>query len=162
LPKQTIFLFLSLLTAAALNSLPATALSSPNPLPQWEKVVRLLTLDNLLTAQSAVQYNAPDTADADISPRFAAIAQINEHWGAKFMYGKAFRQASPVERLISAPTVVGNAALEPEKIETIDVQIFYNSDRVSFAVTYFHSEQDDLITRIGALPQLIVNAGKIE
>ncbi len=107
------------------------------------------------------QYNKPDEISGDFSPRLAAIAQINEQWGIKLLYGHAFRQASPVERFIVAPGVVGDPSLKPETIETFDAQLFYNTNRVSFAVTFFHSEQDDLISRTGTLPQQIVNSGEV-
>ncbi len=107
------------------------------------------------------QYNKPDEISGDFSPRLAAIANINKNWGVKLLYGQAFRQASPVERFIVAPGVVGDPSLKPETIETFDAQIFYNGNRGSLAATYFRSEQQDLISRTGALPQQIVNSGEV-
>ena len=108
------------------------------------------------------QYNKPDDVSGDFAPRFAAIVQLNDNWGFKLLYGEAFRQASPVERFIDAPTVVGDPSLEPETIDTFDAQVFYMGKRGSFAATYYHSKQKNLFSRVGALPAQIVNAGEVE
>lgn len=107
------------------------------------------------------QYNKPDGISGDFSPRFAAIANFTDQWGMKLLYGRAFRQASPVERFIMATSVVGDPGLLPETIDTYDAQLFYNGGRGSFAVTYYHSIQNDLVTRVGALPAQIVNSGEV-
>lgn len=109
-----------------------------------------------------LQYNKPEDISGDFSPRLAAIINLNEHWGIKLLYGKAFREASPTERFINAPSVVGNASLNPETVETFDAQLFYNGKRASFSATYFHSEHKDLISRTATFPVQIVNAGEIK
>jgi outer membrane receptor for ferrienterochelin and colicins len=107
------------------------------------------------------QYNKPDGISGDFSPRMGAIVNLNDNWGVKLLYGQAFRQASPVERFIMAPSVIGNPKLVPETIDTYDAQLFYNGKHSSFAITYYHSTQDDLVTRVGALPAQIVNSGEV-
>jgi outer membrane receptor protein involved in Fe transport len=109
-----------------------------------------------------LQYNKPDSIDGDISLRFATIANITDHWGVKLLYGQAFRNASPIERFLVAPTILGNADLTPEKMETYDAQIFYNKNNTSLSVTYYHSIQADLITRTGTSPQVFSNAGIVK
>ena len=107
------------------------------------------------------QYNRPEGLDGDYSPRFAAIFDIGQGWGAKLLYGEAFREGSPIERYIDAPSVVGNPSISPETIETFDAQLFFEGKDSSFAITYFHSEQKELFTRVGVAPQQIVNSGEI-
>ncbi|MBL1142487.1 MAG: TonB-dependent receptor [Proteobacteria bacterium] len=117
--------------------------------------------DNWLKLIGGLQFNKPDKVDGNYSPRFAAIANFGKAWGAKLLYGEAFREGSPIERFISAPSVVGNDTINPETIGTYDAQIFYKDEYKSFSLTYFHSDQKDLITRVGTLPQQIVNSGEI-
>ena len=108
-----------------------------------------------------IQYNKPDSINGDISLRFATIANLTNHWGIKLLYGQAFRNASPIERFLVAPTILGNPALTPEKMQTYDAQIFYNRKNVSFAATYYHSIQSDLISRVGNIPQKFQNSGEV-
>tara|TARA_R110002072_G_scaffold118775_5_gene251293 strand:- start:4050 stop:6011 length:1962 start_codon:yes stop_codon:yes gene_type:complete len=108
-----------------------------------------------------LQYNKPEKTSGDFSPRIAAIIKFDNYWGSKLLFGKAFREASPLERLINNPAIRGNPNLDPETIETFNAQLFYNSQSLFFAASYFHSEQTDLITRIAGTPVTTVNAGGI-
>jgi outer membrane receptor protein involved in Fe transport len=103
------------------------------------------------------QYNKPENLSGEISPRFSAIAHFDEHWGVKLLYGEAFREASIVDKFVSVPALSGNPDLNPETIETFDAQLFYQSDKVYFAATYFHSKTDDLITRVPGTPVTFTN-----
>jgi outer membrane receptor for ferrienterochelin and colicin len=117
--------------------------------------------DNWLKIIGGFQYNKPDQAKGNFSPRFAAIADFGKGWGGKLLYGEAFREASPIERFIVAPSVIGTPTISPETIGTYDAQIFYNDKNKSFSFTYFHSDQKDLISRVGTGQQQIVNSGEI-
>jgi outer membrane receptor protein involved in Fe transport len=108
------------------------------------------------------QYNKPKLSSGNFSPRLSLIAQLNDHWNAKLLYGEAFREPSPVEQFIVLPTLRGKSSLSPESIETFEAQLSYQSKRSSFAATYFHSEQKNLISRTGVTPQTFINAGKIK
>lgn len=110
---------------------------------------------------SGVQFNRPEGLQANYSPRFAAIFNLGQGWGAKLLYGEAFREGTPVERYLTAPTVTGNPSINPETIETFDAQLFFDGKHSSFSITYFHSEHKELITRVGVFPQNIVNSGEI-
>jgi outer membrane receptor protein involved in Fe transport len=109
------------------------------------------------------QFNKPDDVDGEFSPRFSAIAKLNEDWGIKLLYGEAFRQATVVERFINVPNVlVGDTELKPETIETFDAQISYTVKRATFAATYFHSVHKDLVSRTGSAPTRFINSGEVE
>ncbi len=108
------------------------------------------------------QYNKPEMISGDFSPRIASIIQFDEHWGSKLLFGKAFHEASPAQRFTNIPGIAqGNPNLSPETIETFDAQIFYNSPNLFLAATYFHSEQEDLITRVSGPPVTAINTGGI-
>ena len=109
-----------------------------------------------------LQYNKPEDISGDLSFRLAAVTHFNDNWGMKLLYGQAFRNASPIERYVVAPTILGNPSLQPEQIDTFDAQLFYNGSMGSFSFTYFHSTQSDLITRVGLIPQTFANTGEVD
>jgi outer membrane receptor protein involved in Fe transport len=108
-----------------------------------------------------IQFNKPKQLSGEFSPRLGSIFHFNKNWGAKVLWGKAFREPSQIDRFLNVPgVVVGTPSLEPEKIETLDFQVFYSGKHGSIAATYFHSDQD-LIARVGTAPQVISNAGEV-
>lgn len=107
------------------------------------------------------QYNIPDEADSHWSPRLGAIIKLNEKWGIKFLYSDAFREASPLDRFIDVPGIVGDSELEPETISNVDAQLYYQSPNATFALTAFRSEHKNLISRELGFPVKIVNGGEI-
>ena len=109
-----------------------------------------------------LQYNKPESTKSDLSPRVALIAQFDEQWGAKLLYAKAYREASGVERFVNFPgLIVGNPSILPETIKTIDAQVFYKADNLSFAATIYHSEHEDLVTQVFGSPNTITNHGSV-
>ncbi|PCH61782.1 MAG: hypothetical protein COC04_05860 [Gammaproteobacteria bacterium] len=124
---------------------------------QWD--YQLLDWLNVI---GGLQYNKPDELSGDYSPRLALIAQLNDNWSSKLLYGKSFREASGVERFLNIPSIiVGDESLSPETIKTFDFQVMRTDENSSFAVTYFHSEHEDIIARVGASPIMITNTGSI-
>lgn len=95
------------------------------------------------------QYNAPGDTMDDFSPRFAAVANFDQDWGLKVMYGEAFRAAYAVESFIIIPGVLlGNPSLTPEKIATTEIQLSYNTPKLEGTLTAYHSKVSDIIARI--------------
>lgn len=115
-----------------------------------------------LNVVGGLQYNKQEAVSGDVSPRVALIAQFDEHWGAKALYGKAYREVSASERFVNLlPVAVGNPTILPETIKTFDLQLFYEAQNLSFAATYYHSKQEDLIKVITGPPNTIINAGEV-
>jgi outer membrane receptor for ferrienterochelin and colicin len=115
-----------------------------------------------LNVIGGLQYNKQESVDRDFSPRLALIAQFDEYWGGKVLYGKAYREASGVERFVNFPgLVVGDPSISPETIKTIDVQLFYEAKNLSFAATYYHGEHEDLVTLVAGSPSTIINHGGV-
>ena len=116
-----------------------------------------------LSVIGGLQYNKQEAVAGDLSPRLALVAQFDEHWGGKVMYGKAFREVSASERFANfLPIAVGNPSIKPETIQTYDFQISYNAQNLSFAATYYHSKQANLITQLMGPPITIINHGSME
>ena len=110
---------------------------------------------------AGAQYTKPDATNSHLSPRVGVIYHFNDRWGTKALYSSAFREPSAVERFVSSPVIQGDAGLEPESIDTLDLQLFYYHNANSLALTYFHSKQQEVITLQGALPTRSVNLGEI-
>jgi outer membrane receptor for ferrienterochelin and colicin len=101
------------------------------------------------------QVNKPANIDIDFVPRLGVIANFTKSIGAKILYGQAFRAPFQFEQSVTDSTVVlGNPDLKPEKIRTIDAQLFYNSNYLQLSATYFNSIQKDLINRRRLDPKL--------
>jgi outer membrane receptor for ferrienterochelin and colicin len=96
---------------------------------------------------AGLQWNRPEGLESDYSPRFAAIANLNNNWGVKILYGEAFRSAFGADAFISLPTFVGNPGLSPENIKTIDAQVFYESPRYQASLTVYDSKATDIHER---------------
>jgi outer membrane receptor for ferrienterochelin and colicins len=95
------------------------------------------------------QYNKPEDVDGVTVPRVGATYQFTDKIGTKVSYAEAFRSPWPVETLTNFPGVlVGNPALTPEKVKTIDVQFMYNTSKSQSSLTAFDNSYTDLITRV--------------
>ncbi len=115
---------------------------------------------------AGVQYNEAPGADSNYSPRLAATFTFYENYGAKLLYGEAFRAASQLERnaqilLNNNVFFEGKDDLDPETIETFDAQLFYYNDRVFTAFTYYQSREDSTIALdFSGMPITYRNAGE--
>jgi outer membrane receptor protein involved in Fe transport len=116
---------------------------------------------NWLKLVGGMQANLPGEIKSGIVPRAGVIASLSKDWTAKFLYGQAFRSPYQLERSIAVPGVLfGNPDLVPETIQTFDVQLAYHTEHFRFAATYFHSDYDDIVTRVG-FPQSYENFGSM-
>ena len=95
------------------------------------------------------QWNKVQNTDSDVSPRLGLVFNFSPQWGAKLLYGEAFRSAVATERFLPADSaVVGNESLDPEKIATTELQFFFTSPKSYAALTFFESEITDVIDRV--------------
>lgn len=97
---------------------------------------------------AGTQWNESGHGFSDFASRAGMIIQTARHWGVKLLRGEAFRAPFALETdLYDLPVLVGNSALKPETITTYDAQLFYQNQKTSAALTYFHSSIQDLIIR---------------
>lgn len=95
-----------------------------------------------------VQQNKVPDLDSEYVPRLSAIYNIDNKQGVRSSYGGAFRSASSQEKFVNLPgRNLGNEFLEPEKIATSDIQYFYHTPGMEYALTYFYSKEKNLIGR---------------
>jgi outer membrane receptor for ferrienterochelin and colicin len=84
----------------------------------------------------------------EVVPRAGVIYNQDNKWGAKVLYGKAFRSPTLVERFVNSGTALqGNPNLKPETVTTVDVQLLARVSDFNLAVSYFDSTYKDVITR---------------
>ena len=94
-----------------------------------------------------MQYNKLEGVDGNLSPRLGLIYDLTEEWGAKVLYSSAFRKGYPNETGFKHPIFLGNQALEPELVDTLEAQVFFQTRTAQASFTYFKSEMKDIITR---------------
>ena len=87
-----------------------------------------------------VQFNRPENLEvAKISPRAGAIVNFTPKIGAKLLYGEAFRAPTGAETRLDIPGIVGDPNLTSETVATTEMQLFYNADHYSSALTVYRS-----------------------
>ncbi|NIB44550.1 TonB-dependent receptor [Pseudomaricurvus alkylphenolicus] len=92
-----------------------------------------------------VQYN-DSGIEQDTSIRAGANWRFSPHWGAKLLYGEAFRSPYMAELSSFFPgSLLGNPSLNSEKVETISGQLFYHDVRQRVELTLFDSRLRDAI-----------------
>jgi len=60
--------------------------------------LQVLRITDWLKLVAGMQMNKPEDIKNDFSPRLGAILNFNNHWGAKLLYGEAFRSGNGTER----------------------------------------------------------------
>ena len=98
------------------------------------------------------QVNKVEGLGLDFVPRLGAVFNATDKVGAKLLFGQAFRSPYAVERSINIPGMLeGNSDLRPEKVTSLDAQVYYNTGHVQLAATYFNARQRDLIVKTSFL-----------
>ncbi|WDE13063.1 TonB-dependent receptor [Thalassomonas haliotis] len=103
---------------------------------------------------------------SDFVPRFGLLYDFDDKWAVKFLYGQAYRQPTAGERSIETPGVqMGSPDLDSETITTKEVQLFYRGADRLFTLSYYHSEEKDLISLVSTgdpvFPLANKNQGRI-
>ncbi len=93
------------------------------------------------------QYNKVGNGVAGhFSPRLGAIVNITHDLGIKALYGEAFRSGSASEKHILVENeLYGNPMLKPERVNTKEIQAFFQKPSYQFTASYFNSQQHDEI-----------------
>ena len=125
---------------------PSTSLDN-----HWHEVYGQLDFQWLswLKIVSGLRINKAKRFDADVSPRVGLILDFESGFGAKILYGKAFRSANALETTIFRVHDVDSNDVEREVLNTIDLQLYYNDPIIQSSLTFYHSE--------GERPPSIIN-----
>ncbi len=109
---------------------------------------------------AGLQWNKPETTDSDLSARAGFIQGFGDHWWVKLLYSEAYRSPNLVESYIrSGVNLWGSANLSPEKIQTYDLQLIYQTAQRYVGLTLYDTMHEDLISRTGSNPTTHINQG---
>lgn len=119
------------------------------------KITYLFVQDEWMFARdwsltAGIRYdNYSDFGDT-INPRAAIVWQTSFDLTSKFLYGRAFRAPSFAELYnINNPVALGNANLEPETIDTIELAFDYQiSGKARTGLNLFYYQMRDIIRPI--------------
>ncbi len=100
---------------------------------------------------------------AGLHPRIGVNYGLSEEWMAKLYYGSAYRVPYALEFETDHPLIQGNKNLENERVETIDAEVSYSTEKLQIQGRWFHSSYDNII-RLDAseIPLQYVNKDLIE
>ncbi len=104
-----------------------------------------IATDWQLTA--GIRYDEYSDFGSTFNPRVALVWDVNEQLTGKLLYGQAFRAPSFLEQFQqNSQLFVGNSALKPEQIETIELAFDYRPDStLRTALNLYYYEIKDLI-----------------
>ncbi len=81
-----------------------------------------------------------------LNPRLAVVWKNSERFTTKLMYGQAFRAPSYQELFSQTSYASPNAALDPERSQTIELALSFATSRtLQLGANIFHFKQEDLI-----------------
>ena len=103
--------------------------------------------DNWLLSYGLRWDNYSD-ADNHASPRVGLVHKINDQWRQKLLYGHAYRAPTALEIKGSSSSVLGNADLKPEIIDTYEYVVMYQQADFQLETVFFSSEWQDAIALI--------------
>lgn len=79
--------------------------------------------------------------------RAGLVYELNSNWGGKLLFDQAYRAPSAGEMGANSAVVLGNRNLQPEKVESVDAQIYYHDAAYQLSLTAFQSKVYNLIVR---------------
>jgi iron complex outermembrane receptor protein len=107
-------------------------------------------LSHNLNLTIGTHYDAYPLIEGVINPRVAFIYKPIGQTTLKLLYGEAFRAPSIYEKYYADGfTQVGNANLEPEKVETIEgIWEQWLGNKVFTSISFYHNSITNLITQV--------------
>jgi outer membrane receptor protein involved in Fe transport len=93
------------------------------------------------------QWNKIEGVDANLSPRAGLIYSFSDKVGVKALYSKAFRKGYPLETSFDLFVFRGNLELQPELVDTAELQLFMQGEGMQLNVTGYYSKMTNMITR---------------
>lgn len=110
---------------------------------------------------AGIQLNKPEDTQRDLSKRAGFIQGFGDSWWLKLLYSEAYRSPNLQEAKINAPTLLGNPLLNPEKVETYDAQLIYQTQKQYFALALYDTMLNNLIVRVSGTPTTFTNQGNV-
>ena len=103
------------------------------------------------TLTTGLRYDSYSDFGSTTNPRLALVWEARQNLTAKLMYGTAFRAPSFVEEYATGnPVALGNPALMPEKIKTLEAAVTWQASHdLQATVSVFHHNISDIINQSG-------------
>jgi outer membrane receptor protein involved in Fe transport len=98
------------------------------------------------------QANKQGALSLDVVPRAGLVWNPATHLNVKVLWGQAFRAPAINETVIVHPALIGNPLLKPEKVDSFDLAMTYQSDRFEGGVSYFRNRETNSIVLVGTAP----------
>lgn len=117
------------------------------------------------TVTAGFRYDDYDDVGSSFNPRLALVYSLAEATTFKLLAATAFRAPSFQEAYRSVPPVlVPNANVEPEELESIELQASHKMDNLNLSLNLYNYSIDNAIFQqpIGGGAQTYVNAGSSE
>ncbi|MBN1904691.1 MAG: TonB-dependent receptor [Deltaproteobacteria bacterium] len=107
-------------------------------------------LNDEVSITGGLRFDHYDDVGSEVSPRIAAVWRITQNHIIKAQYARAFCPPT-FNQLYSKnnPYLVGNPAIEPETIDTLEASYLYSDEFTMGRLTYFYSDLDNLISSGG-------------
>ncbi len=110
---------------------------------------------------SGLRYDHYSDFGDTFNPRLALVWQTTEKLTTKLLYGQAFRAPNFQELYSTTSRSIGNARLDPEETETLELAISYNiNEQLQLNTSLFEYVIDDYIRRDSN--NIYQNAGKLK
>jgi iron complex outermembrane receptor protein len=115
-------------------------------------------LNDKISITGGLRFDHYDDVGSELSPRIAAVWRVTQNHIIKTQYARAFCPPT-FNQLYSKnnPYLVGNPAIDPETIDTVELSYLYRDELTMGRVTYFYSNLDDLISSGGAHIPIPIN-----
>ena len=108
------------------------------------------------------QTNKIGSIPLDTVPRGGVVWAPSSWASVKALYSQAFRAPSLDENLLNNPGLGGNPNLNPEKVATFDLGVYFQGSHTQAGVHYFHSKfTDNIVTLPGATRSVFFNLGQV-
>ena len=104
------------------------------------------------------QLNKSEGLQWDFVPRLGAIYDFTQEFGVKVLYGKAYRSPYPQETSTNNVATQGNPNVLPEKIGTLDLQVFYSGKSSEVSATFFNSNYTNSIAKLPSVTNPLVSS----
>lgn len=109
---------------------------------------------------AGLQGNKVPGFDFDFNPRAGFIWSPQEIVNVKALYSQAFRAPSIQELYIKSSSIIGSPNLKPEKVNTFDLGINIQTDKVSLGLNNFYSEMKNIIVQNQTRPVQYINSSQ--
>ena len=105
------------------------------------------TLNNTLIFRYGFRFDDFSDFGSHFTPRLGVILLPTNRSAVKLLYGNAFRAPNAGE-VKGFATVITDSELEPETIDTFELVLMYNANRLKSELVIFRSEWNEAITNV--------------